>query len=55
MGCDNEDDDGMVLDAWQDVFSGQKGNEYLDFKDELKLPDNDNDSVMMVSFEKTLE
>ena len=53
--CDNENDDGMVLDEGEDGFPGQE-NRYSDFDGDgasLRLGDSDEetdiDSVMMVS------
>ena len=58
--CDNENDDGMVLDEGEDGFPGQEENKYSEFDGDgasLRLGDSDeetdNDSVMMVSFYKT--
>ncbi|XP_061372793.1 uncharacterized protein LOC133315228 [Gastrolobium bilobum] len=52
--CDNEDDDGMVLDEMEDGLPGREGNQYLEFDgDEASLrfgdseEETDNDSVMM--------
>ncbi|RDX77837.1 Pre-rRNA-processing protein TSR1-like protein [Mucuna pruriens] len=52
--CDDENDDGMVLDEGEDGFPGQEENEYSEFDgDEASLrfgdseEETDNDSVMM--------